>query len=366
MVTSFPDSYSIYKPMLLLPHNAFTSSPWTKLLENHPANSVTLTPLWEKLANGLGVTHIATNAGIPLTKLPPNVEPTYSALDENILRSPVNLTPIYGDFGPPVTPQRLSTPTPEDYASAFWVSHTQNGIHQIWAPLYTMFSRGNIREKTRVLNLPSRQNGCAAVDLYAGIGYFAFSYKKAGIDKVLCWELNPWSIEGLRRGAERNGWSTRIFKELPTDADGYKVWAKAKDKAGSDAADFLIFQQSNEYACWALASLDPGYDSRVSVPPVRHVNCGFLPSSSLSWEAAVRCIDGEAGGWIHAHENVAVDRIDKKKDEVVAEMQRHLDELEAEKGSTESRRTVARWEHTEKVKTYAPGVMHVVFDVSID
>ena len=61
---------------------------------------------------------------------------------------------------------------------------------QTWAPKHTMFSRGNIKEKARVLNLakqptaglePGLENTdpearTMAVDLYAGIGYFTFSY----------------------------------------------------------------------------------------------------------------------------------------------------------------------------------------------
>ena len=133
---------------------------------------------------------------------------------ENILRSPVNLTPLYGDFGSTPTPQTISNPTATDFANALWVTARQNGIWQTWAPLYTMFSRGNVREKARILNLPTLTTGLdtasAAVDLYAGIGYFAFSYRKSsqalekGIKQVLCWEINPWSVEGLRRGAEMN------------------------------------------------------------------------------------------------------------------------------------------------------------------
>src|SRR5690606_6675835 len=53
-------------------------------------------------------------------------------------------------------------------------------------------------------------HGKWAVDLYAGIGYFAFSYARLGL-RVLCWEVNPWSVEGLRRGAEANGFGVRVM-----------------------------------------------------------------------------------------------------------------------------------------------------------
>ncbi|KAK6858721.1 S-adenosyl-L-methionine-dependent methyltransferase [Apiospora arundinis] len=84
-----------------------------------------------------------------------------------------------------------------------------------------MFRRGNIKEKARVLSFheptdPSLHHRAMslgelcnkwAVDMYAGIGYFVFSYAELGM-RVLCWELNPWSVEGLRRGALANGWSS--------------------------------------------------------------------------------------------------------------------------------------------------------------
>src|SRR5690606_18256943 len=124
-------------------------------------------------------------------------------------------------------------PRQEDLENAFWVSTKQNGIFQTWAPRYTMFSRGNITEKARILDfhrgdagLERRKKSLAAlkglwaVDLYAGIGYFVFSYAKRGM-RVLCWEINPWSVEGLRRGALRNGWKVKLVQgqalELPVD-----------------------------------------------------------------------------------------------------------------------------------------------------
>jgi tRNA wybutosine-synthesizing protein 2 len=267
---------------------------------------------------------------------------------ENIFRSPINLTPMYGFFGPAPSAQTLSSPTATDFDKALWVTHTQNGIHQTWAPLYTMFSRGNIREKTRLLNLPSvtasvaEPKGCTAVDLYAGIGYFVFPYKKAGVSKVLCWELNPWSIEGLQRGAKLNGWRTQVIERGPPLSEPPR-----------ESTDLIVFAHSNEYALDDLAETQRA----MHLPPIRHVNCGFLPSSNLSWKTAVGMLDRELGGWIHAHENVGVNDIEQRKAEVVAEIEGHMDvaELQGE----------VSCEHVEKVKTYAPGVLHVVFDIRL-
>jgi tRNA wybutosine-synthesizing protein 2 len=236
-----------------------------------------------------------------------------------------------------------------------------------------------MREKMRVLNLSSvRQeevsgegvlgSTCTAVDLYAGIGYFAFCYKKAGVKKVLCWELNPWSIEGLRRGAELNGWGMQVVEPIPkstsqTNATDVEEEVEAWKASVRSDADFLVFQQSNEFALDPIMALE----QHSKLPPVRHVNCGFLPSSHLSWPTAIRVIDEKVGGWIHAHENVGVKDIEARREEVEKEMQGMLDEwFYAEGGSGRQRKRRVRCEHVERVKTYAPGVVHVVFDVWVD
>jgi tRNA wybutosine-synthesizing protein 2 len=220
-----------------------------------------------------------------------------------------------------------------------------------------MFSRGNIVEKARLLALPvmiesvtrsgsesgAADGGCTAVDLYAGIGYFAFSYRKAGVEKVLCWELNPWSVEGLVRGAGMNGWSA-VRMGVATDANDMDMGTETAE------ADFLIFQESNELASGRIEQL------RATIPPIQHVNCGLLPSSRGSWRTAVRAVDRVLGGWVHLHENLAVVEIGRKAKEIVQEIWR-LAEKEG--------RGIVRFEHVERVKTYAPGVMHCVLDIWI-
>ncbi|KAF2258487.1 hypothetical protein CC78DRAFT_113884 [Lojkania enalia] len=383
LLTSFPTTYTIYPPMLLLPIHALNSPPWKKLLSKHDVQSPALQSVWKCLATTVGQTNVALNAGIPFKQ--DFRDSSLDSISENFLRSPVDLRPLYGNFGPPPTPDRVAQPTQQDFLDAFWVTTMQNGIYQTWAPQYTMFSRGNIKEKARLLTLPSVlssvsegngqiefnglkhpsskfRTGSTAVDLYAGIGYFAFSYKKAGIDKVLCWELNPWSIEGLRRGAALNGWSSQIFTIFPRSDEEWQEWRESvKD------VDFLIFQQSNEDALAAICQLARNTGSgNVQVPTIRHVNCGFLPSSKESWEIAIRIIDTQLGGWIHAHENIGVQDIDQRKEEVTSELNEMLNRWRGEMGACGSYRFWVKCEHVEKVKTYAPGVMHVVFDLHIN
>lgn len=378
LVSAFPDSYSIYKPMLLLPHNAFSSEPWQKLLSTHLPDSATLLPVWQHISTAVGTTHIAINSPIPLQT--DNSSSQKASAEENILRSPVNLSPIHGDFGAPPSPHTLSSPTHEDFKIAFWVSTTQNGIQQTWAPRYTMFSRGNIREKSRILHLSSvaQDFDCpsSAADLYAGIGYFVFSYMAAGsgrangIKTVLCWELNPWSVEGLRRGAEMNGWTTRIWNEqdIPSTEPSWEVW---KQQLSSEkGTDLWIFQMSNEHAGTIIQNLNSIANSQTLLFPIRHVNLGLLPNSTLSWRTAVQILDQQRGGWIHVHENVGVKDVDARRAEIKLEFQRLVDRYNDKKGrgssaeDTRIQRNV-RVEHVERVKMYAPGVVHAVFDVAV-
>jgi tRNA wybutosine-synthesizing protein 2 len=358
LVSAFPDGYSIYKPMLLLPHNAFSAEVWRALLSTNPITSSLLQPLWLGITEAVGAKHMAINSPIPLQS---TTTPTETVVQENILRRPSNLSPIYGDFGSAPTPQTLSFPTPCDFESALWVETKQNGIWQTWAPLYTMFSRGNVREKTRVLQHPAIARDfdvpSAAVDLYSGIGYFAFSYKKSGegrdngIKQVLCWELNPWSVEGLRRGAEMNGWTCCVIKkEDITGLHGDNT------KKSMQNEDFIVFQMSNEDAESVYASMAE------SLPglPIRHVNLGLLPHSKLSWSTAVAVMDAERGGWIHAHENVGIKDIDSRTVEVETEFQNLSD---AQKEQEKDKKVTVG--HVERVKMYAPGVVHCVFDIAI-
>ena len=356
LVFAFPGAYSVYKPLLLLPSNSIDQIR-DSIISEH---AELLQPIWHHMAKSLHCTHIALNSPIPPSNTPSS---SHAQDSSNILRSPVNLTPIYGSFGPTPTPQTLSHPTAQDFTETLWVRTTQNDIHQTWAPLYTMFSRGNVKEKARMLHLPSvtylakEGEEATAVDMYAGIGYFSFSYRKAGIQQVLCWELNPWSVEGLRRGARLNGWSSRIFTlaDVPEEIAPNSEWEMWRQGVVGGNEDFWIFQMSNDTASCILKCL------RANLPPIRHVNLGLLPVSRPSWPSAVRALDRMRGGWIHAHENIGVHEIDERELEIGAEFQRLVDEAQTEEGEKKK----VRVDHVEKVKMYAPGVVHTVFDVHV-
>ncbi|MCJ1404444.1 hypothetical protein MMC11_007669 [Xylographa trunciseda] len=332
-----PWTYTLYPPLLLLPPSTFTSRPWPTLLAGPLAPH--LPALYTHICTTLSITHIALNAPIPL----------HASTSTNTLRSPTALTPLHGSFG------TREAPSATAFHRAFWVATSQHGVRQTWAPLHTMFSRGNIAEKARILRLPAlraERLGCgpeatSAVDLYAGIGYFAFCYVKAGVGRVLCWEINPWSVEGLRRGvglnvSGRERWGVRVV-----------VGEEEFGVGGIGEERVLVFQEDNQKAVARIGAM------RTQIPAVRHVNCGFLPSSAPSWPVAVAVLDPESGGWVHAHENIAVGDIESRKEDIVA----HFDAL-ANPDAANPRRSV-RCEHLERVKSYAPGVIHCVLDIHI-
>lgn len=349
IVLSYSWTYAIYPPLLLLPPTTLSnlSSIFASKGQSRPEDLFSLHCL---LSREFKTSHIAVNAPILASASQEASVPVGGHPEANILRSPTGLAPVYGDFGPALPLDHV--PTITEFSLAFWCTAQQNGIFQTWAPRYTMFSRGNISEKARILDLKTltekklgrRPEETSAVDLYAGIGYFAFSYAKAGVGKVLCWDINPWSVEGLRKGAKGNRWDVQVIN----DGQMSKEIMIRNER-------LVVFQESNVHAARRIASM------KDMIPPIRHVNCGLLPSSKEGWEVAVQVLD-PTGGWIHAHENIAKRDIEGRTEEIV----RIFDQLVMKHCLYElGEQWRVECEHVEKVKSYAPGVMHYVLDISI-
>ncbi|KAG9256416.1 S-adenosyl-L-methionine-dependent methyltransferase [Emericellopsis atlantica] len=337
LLSTAPKRFTIYEPMALLPAGSFLKHPWTLYLQDD------LSKLWPLVlqelskANGVKLTHLAITEGIPLHE-------DDDASSENVLRSPIGLRMLHGDFGPATSP---AEPAQADYEKALWVSTRQNGIIQTWAPRWTMFSRGNVKEKARLLDFPRAENSDEwAVDLYAGIGYFVFSYASLGF-RVLGWELNPWSVEGLRRGARANRWSVKIVQgqdlSLPLNA------------ILSGDEQIIIFLEHNQKA---LERIQHMQQSLGVAKDLRHVNGGFLPTSEPVWKSALDMTHEAAETWLHLHENVGVKDIGARQEKI---QQRYEDWTSSEPSPKRS----ARASHVEQVKTFAPGVWHCVFDIHI-
>ncbi|KAL4919764.1 S-adenosyl-L-methionine-dependent methyltransferase [Aspergillus aurantiobrunneus] len=368
LVSSLPKRYSIYEPMLLLPLNALTRPPsWGSLYES--LDSDQRQALYASIAaasSRFGVTHIAVNAPIV---------PTNPQGCENRMRSPVGLLPLYGDFGPAPSGNGEDVQlSGTDYERAFWARTVQNnGIVQIWAPLYTMFSRGNISEKARILGHGSTFDGMdevtlggqsvddtAVVDMYAGIGYFVFSYLRRGVKRVWGWEINGWSVEGLRRGCVENGWGCRVVRMQSGGQLSIPVAELAESLRETDRV--VIFHGDNGFAAGIMEEVRAAMETRQGWASIRHVNLGLLPSSRASWGNACKILDKGKGGWVHVHENVDIQQIEEKRSEIAASLESLWTQPVSKLVDTKPR---AECRHVEQVKTYAPGVMHCVFDIRL-
>lgn len=357
LLSHTPKRWVVYPPMVLLPSGSFEDDSWTILVRQAPPQVtdnlwILLLKLIEKREGKGTLSHLAINSGIPLhVATVPTTGQTNTADEEhdaaNRLRTPSGMTMLYGNFGPSLSPTHL--PSEQDFKDAFWVSSKQNGITQIWAPRYTMFSRGNVKEKARILDFhtpsPTLQTRVlekkdlarsTAVDLYAGIGYFVFSYVKMGMKSVIGWEINPWSVEGLRRGTIANGWSVKILGTV----DDLKLHDE----------QVIILLEDNSKAVTRIRSTNTQM-----LGQIKHVNCGLLPTSEMTWRAAIDLL--KTDGWLHLHENVGIHDIQMRSLQIE---DMFCDWLKAEAGGRS-----AKVEHVERVKTFAPGVWHCVFDVII-
>lgn len=370
-VKLLPKKYTTYPPFLILSVNFIsTTREWQAIYEG--LNQSARHDLFASIATAFrpqAITHIAINAAIS----------PGSANDgsENVMRSPSGINPIYGDFGPSSLLQpdaNHSQPIQADFDAAFWISTTQNGgIIQTWAPLWTMFSRGNITEKARILGEGNGMQGLTreelgedlvnvdVADFYVGIGYFAFSYLKRGARTVFGWEINGWSVEGLRRGCERNGWDCLVLRldENGQLEEGGLVKIVQCLRYSRASGKCIVFWGDNQSAATVLDHVQRSCEEDgCSTLNLRHINLGLLPTARPSWPDAVKILGTEKVGWLHVHENVNIKEIAINTEKMVVEYQKLV--------QTTSKRT---WNVTccrvEQVKTYAPGVMHCVFDIEL-
>jgi tRNA wybutosine-synthesizing protein 2 len=163
--------------------------------------------------------------------------------------------------------------------------------------------------------------------------------------RVLCWEINPWSVEGLRRGALQNGWKVKVIQgqELKLPVDELLV--------GDE--QIVVFIEDNQRALERTAN----FRECLGQLEILHVNGGLLPTSKDTWEESWRMSCPSTECWLHLHENVGEDDIEKRRAEVG-----HMFNRWAQDDGNEREAVV---EHIERVKTIAPRVWHCVFDVYI-
>ena len=285
--------YEWYKPLVLLPRRTFASTAWASFFGLVPEAIFYQRLLSDCFATQCkGCAYLALQAPVAVN---------------DRLRSP-RIIPLFGsgDF------------------EALWVEILQNGLYQVWNPLHTMFSKGNIKEKMRIAEMTSKIADTTVADLYSGIGYFAFAYLKAGAARVYCWEINPYSIRGLVQGAKRNNFTLSETIDKPD-------------------AQLVLLAQDNVHASDTLRHLPD---------TISHINLGLLPSNEGAWPTAADILRKDIGGFIHVHGLADLRDTDTWVNYCVTKFTGYFPSG-----------WQLRVDDIVLVKTYAPGVGHMVLDL---
>ncbi len=194
-----------------------------------------------------------------------------------------------------------------------WVEFSDYGVHFGFDASKVMFSSGNVTERHRIGSIDMK--GETVVDAYAGAGYYTLPMLvRSQAVRVHACEMNPASIEGLR-------------------------WAASKNGVGD------------------LLSVHEG-DNQTTMPGLAGVadrcHLGLLPSSEAVWQHALACLK-PSGGWLHIHMNVEKEKVQAWSDETVHALKQFAQDS--------GRNWSIEAKHIERVKSYSPGVLHVVLDV---
>lgn len=188
-------------------------------------------------------------------------------------------------------------------------THLENGIRYTLDPAKVMFASGNVDERVRMSKIKCA--GETIVDMFAGIGYFTLPlavYGKPG--RIYACEINPVSISYLCRNAEQNGVS-KIIEPLLGDC---------RTIAPEGVADRVLMG----YVCGTKEFLDK----------------------------AMRVLKPE-GGIIHYHETYPNALLPDKAGEDIRN------------AAARAARKCAILRFAE-VKSFSPGVSHIVIDAKIE
>lgn len=322
LIVTIPLRYTVYEPLLLFNNStqrSFVHEKWEGLFKTIGKDTKDLffREMLDEVFTNDNLTHVAINMPI---------------IDSDILRRPFNIFPLYNDLlasSVDMTKSEIwDNPSEFDFNNTLWCHVVQNGIHQYWAPTFTMFSRGNIKEKKRILDTYKDIENNDIVDLYAGIGYFTLSYLKRKARNVFCFELNPWSVEGLKKGLKKN-----------------KV-----------SGNCHVYCESNE------TCIERVVESEISDLRIRHINLGLLPTSKPGWKLALGLLAMKENNRVlvplstmHIHENVHIDAINDNS--FVTDILKELTQIQP--------KFKYDMKHVEKIKTFAPSIWHVCIDVDV-
>ncbi|KAF9569251.1 tRNA methyltransferase tyw3 [Mortierella alpina] len=407
LLASLPQKWEHYSDFTLLPPSAFLTAPWPTVmkrlvaLDQEQARNNNLVNAdnrvmakWERLIqDALLSSHIARKAIIPVNDIlrRPTIRPltgdwklhnqfkSWVEDDQHLLEHrEIDDTTIPSD----TTSSSIDSfqPSKDHFRQAYWAETCQNHVWYTWAPMFTMFSAGNITEKERVAKSRPifEAKGKTVVDLYAGIGYFTLVYLiHAGAKVVHACEWNPWSVEGLAQGASRNEISWKKYLGTSMAANGAASSSTTSTvmpgcisaEAVGSQGTLQAFETSPERPL-APGKKPKSYGDLIIYPgdnaqwidafenQAHHVNLGLIPSAEPGWVLGVRALCPQEGGYLHVHHNIRVGEEESFKKYLLDSL-RDLFVL----WKTNSAPWSIHIRHMENVKSFAPLVFHYVIDV---
>ncbi|KAF9187697.1 tRNA methyltransferase tyw3 [Haplosporangium sp. Z 767] len=387
LIASLPQKWEHYSTFTLLPPTAFLIEPWPtvlKRLENldrMQGHRNAIMAQWEKLVQeALQSSHIARKAIIPVQDVlrRPKIRPLtgdwkihnrykswfeddHGLLEHQHVESATHdsmeqtkQTDLYDEN---------NVPTEDDFKDTYWAETCQNHVWYSWAPMFTMFSAGNITEKERIAN--SRPifdaRGKIIVDLYVGIGYFSLVYLvHAGAKTVHACEWNPWSVKGLVRGAEKNDIEWKQYhSRVPGSSNNDQPFTEGKKRIP------IAGKKPKEYGNLVIYPGDNAQWIEFFENQAHHVNLGLIPSAEPGWVLGVRALSPTEGGYLHVHHNIRVGEEETFKKYLLQSLQGLFMKWKVCKKalSHDDEAWSIDIRHMENVKSFAPMVFHYVIDV---
>ena len=199
------------------------------------------------------------------------------------------------------------------YGDSGWVEFADHGVKFGFDAEQVMFSSGNVTERHRIGSMD--MTGEIVIDAYAGTGYYTLPMLvRSRAKHVHACELNPASIVGLVWGAQANGVEERLTVHQGDNQETLPLLIETADRC----------------------------------------HLGLLPSSEAVWAHALACLK-PSGGWLHIHMNISKDKLEVWRDEALESLRSLAKAM--------GRSWTVHCHHLERVKSYSPGVLHVVLDV---
>jgi len=288
----------------------------------------------------------------------------------------------YANIKETVPSQSLSTQPGETLLEVLprspgWVTVTENGIAFAFEMTRVMFCSGNVTERMRMAKQLCRDE--IIVDLYSGVGYYTIPFLvHGGAKHVHALEWNPFSVVALKQNLVRAGVSPSRYTVHEGDNRITVIGESSRSPSFSSPHALTVAPPPPHMAHIAgtnsirakhmpPSGCDQVEKTNVSLAGIANrVCCGLLPSSAEGWPLAAYVLNKSSGGVIHVHENIHEDLLENWAHVTLCTAFDALFQSLSESASgapKPAHRMSVKCIHLEKVKSYAPRVVHIVADL---